>query len=53
MQIEHFLQLRYLQTLGSISAENNSTIIFPVPLDIINNFLGCGGESETALKPEL
>ena len=31
----HF-QLRYLQTLNSISAENNSTVIFPVPVDIIN-----------------
>jgi len=30
------LQLRYLQTLNSISAENNSTVIFPVPVDIIN-----------------
>jgi hypothetical protein len=28
-------QLRYLQTLNSISAENNSTIIFPVPIDIL------------------
>merc|ERR1712218_443088 len=33
------IQLRYLQTLSSISAENNSTIIFPVPLDIINHIL--------------
>ena len=33
------LQLRYLQTLSSISAENNSTIIFPVPLDIISQML--------------
>merc|ERR1719264_1605859 len=30
------LQLRYLQTLNSISAENNSTIIFPVPIDIMS-----------------
>merc|ERR1719205_169838 len=30
------LQLRYLQTLNSISAENNSTIIFPVPMNIIS-----------------
>jgi len=30
------LQLRYLQTLNSISAENNSTVIFPVPVDLIN-----------------
>ena len=33
------LQLRYLQTLNSISAENNSTIIFPVPIDIISHFM--------------
>ena len=32
------LQLRYLQTLNSISAEKNSTIIFPVPLDFLTNF---------------
>lgn len=30
------LQLRYLQTLSSISSQNNSTIIFPIPLDIIS-----------------
>merc|ERR1712154_552698 len=33
------LQLRYLQTLNSISAENNSTVIFPVPIDCINTFM--------------
>merc|ERR1719513_444813 len=33
------LQLRYLQTLNSISAEHNSTIVFPVPIDIISNFM--------------
>jgi hypothetical protein len=27
-------QLRYLQTLNSIAAEHNSTIIFPMPIDI-------------------
>jgi len=27
------LQLRYLQTLNTISAEKNSTIIFPLPID--------------------
>jgi hypothetical protein len=32
--------LRYLQTLSSISAENNSTIIFPVPVDILSSFMG-------------
>ena len=34
-----FFQLRYLQTLNSISAENNSTIIFPVPIDMISNMM--------------
>jgi regulator of protease activity HflC (stomatin/prohibitin superfamily) len=33
------LQLRYLQTLVEISAEKNSTTIFPVPIDIIKMFL--------------
>ncbi|ESO96030.1 hypothetical protein LOTGIDRAFT_214616 [Lottia gigantea] len=33
------LQLRYLQTLNSISAEKNSTIIFPLPIDLLNGFL--------------
>ncbi|PSN50525.1 Stomatin-1 [Blattella germanica] len=28
-------KLRYLQTLNTISAEKNSTIIFPLPLDIV------------------
>ena len=31
--------LRYLQTLNSISAENNTTIIFPIPIDIMSNFM--------------
>ena len=34
------LQLRYLQTLTEISAEKNSTIIFPLPMDLIDAFLG-------------
>jgi len=33
------LQLRYLQTLTSISAEKNSTIIFPLPVDFLSRFL--------------
>ena len=33
------LQLRYLQTLNSISAEKNSTIVFPLPIDILSGFL--------------
>ena len=33
------LQLRYLQTLTEIAAEKNSTIIFPLPIDIVQAFL--------------
>jgi regulator of protease activity HflC (stomatin/prohibitin superfamily) len=32
------LQLRYLQTLTEISAEKNSTIIFPIPIDVFDSF---------------
>lgn len=31
------IQLRYLSTLNNIAGDNNSTIVFPVPLDILNN----------------
>jgi regulator of protease activity HflC (stomatin/prohibitin superfamily) len=33
------LQLRYLQTLIEISTEKNSTIIFPIPIDIMKVFM--------------
>lgn len=33
------LQLRYLQTLTEIAAEKNSTILFPMPMDLITAFL--------------
>jgi regulator of protease activity HflC (stomatin/prohibitin superfamily) len=33
------LQLRYLQTLTEIAAEKNSTIVFPLPLDILKPFV--------------
>jgi len=33
------LQLRYLQTLTQIAAERNSTIIFPLPIDMMSNFM--------------
>merc|ERR550517_1807711 len=43
------LQLRYLQTLNSISAENNSTIIFPVPIDIMSTFMSMHQKQVTLL----
>jgi len=33
------MQLRYLQTLTSISAEHNSTIIFPIPIDLMKGLV--------------
>ncbi len=36
---EGALQLRFLQTLTEVAAEKNSTIIFPVPIDLIRPFL--------------
>ena len=45
------LQLRYLQTLVEISAEKNSTILFPIPIDIISGFMdkmGGGGKPSKA-----
>ena len=33
------LQLRYLQTLREIAAENNSTMLFPIPIDLIKPFI--------------
>jgi regulator of protease activity HflC (stomatin/prohibitin superfamily) len=34
------LQLRYLQTLTEIASERNSTVIFPLPIDLISQWLG-------------
>ncbi|HZK11252.1 MAG TPA: slipin family protein, partial [Atribacterota bacterium] len=33
------LTLRYLQTLTEIAADKNSTILFPLPIDLIKPFL--------------
>ena len=47
------LQLRYLQTVTEIAAENNSTTIFPIPIDMIRPFLSAmSRESGTAVSRE-
>ncbi|HKK15790.1 MAG TPA: slipin family protein, partial [Gammaproteobacteria bacterium] len=33
------IQLRYLQTLTEIASEKNSTIAFPIPIDLLTTFL--------------
>ena len=39
------IQLRYLQTLTEIGVEKNTTIVFPLPIDIINNWMKSIGGS--------
>jgi regulator of protease activity HflC (stomatin/prohibitin superfamily) len=34
------IQLRYLQTLTEIGAEKNTTVVFPLPIDIISAWMG-------------
>jgi len=45
------LQLRYLQTLLDIGVNQNSTIIFPLPLDMIKPFLGFDFEDGRPTRP--
>ena len=57
------MQLRYLQTLTEIGAEQNSTVVFPMPIDIIRPFLelleksgkpaGANGAAHVPLKKAL
>jgi len=60
------LQLRFLQTVSEIAAENNSTTLFPIPMDLFGPFLRAktgvheeesseieGGEEEEEGLPEL
>ncbi|MGA2422123.1 MAG: slipin family protein, partial [Candidatus Acidiferrum sp.] len=40
------IQLRYLQTLTEIGVEKNTTIVFPLPIDIINQWTRSLGASQ-------
>lgn len=41
------LQLRFLQTVVEVAAENNSTTLFPIPVDLFAPFLKKGSEAES------
>lgn len=43
------MQLRYMQTLGSIAGDKNSTIVFPMPIELLKGLLEPGGKSS---KPD-
>jgi regulator of protease activity HflC (stomatin/prohibitin superfamily) len=47
------LQLRYLQTLREIGATQNSTVVFPMPIDLVKPVLDAmrGGEASTTPEP--
>ena len=49
------LQLRYLQTLLELGADQNSTVVFPLPLDIVGPFLNSlshgAGASDNGTAP--
>jgi regulator of protease activity HflC (stomatin/prohibitin superfamily) len=45
------LQLRYLQTVTEIAAENNSTTIFPLPIDLIKAFMERADDKVAAPTP--
>jgi erythrocyte band 7 integral membrane protein len=38
-QSQPALQLRYLQTLSQIAAEKNSTIVFPMPIEMLKGYM--------------
>jgi len=40
------VQMRYLQTLVEIGAEKNTTIVFPLPIELIRSFIGSGGRPQ-------
>src|SRR3984885_14998468 len=45
------MQLRYLQTLTEIGAEQNSTIVFPMPIDIMKPFLDLVDKADKPASP--
>ena len=52
------MQLRYLQTLTEIASERNSTLIFPLPIDLLKPFFdvarsaGGGGNAPASIPSE-
>jgi len=45
------IQLRYLQTLSEIATENNSTTLFPVPIDFLSHFMKAQASNVPAALP--
>ncbi len=45
------MQLRYLQTLTQVAGEKSSTIVFPVPVDLLKGFLEAGTPRPVPTRP--
>jgi hypothetical protein len=42
------MQLRYLQTLTQVAGDKSSTLVFPVPVDLVGSLLGRGARIPAA-----
>ena len=49
------MQMRFLQTLSDVGAENNTTIVFPMPIELLNAFVKDGSQNGKAkrIKPKV
>jgi regulator of protease activity HflC (stomatin/prohibitin superfamily) len=45
------LQLRALQTLAEVASEHNSTLVFPVPIELLTGYLGRAQANRPASEP--
>jgi regulator of protease activity HflC (stomatin/prohibitin superfamily) len=44
------MQLRYLQTLTQVAGDKSSTLVFPVPVDLVGSLFGKADKAPTAAK---
>jgi len=44
------IQLRYLQTLTEIGVEHNATVVFPIPINILESIIGGGAKPEESRR---
>jgi regulator of protease activity HflC (stomatin/prohibitin superfamily) len=45
-------QLRYLQTVTEVSSEKNSTLVIPIPIELLRPFQAAFGEDASAFSPD-
>lgn len=46
------INLRYMQTLTKIAGENNSTIVFPLPIELVRSLFDRSGDGKTGGQPK-